>query len=622
VLVSALVVTGMWRYISPPPVAERPPLSVLIANFENRTGDPVFDGVLEQALSLGVEGASFITAYPRREALRVAAAIKPGAPLDEKMTRVVALREEVAVVLAGVIEPQGTGYRISIRAVPGGDHDQELYASSVAAADKAAVLPAVGELAISVREALGDTEAPDGGAAANESFTAASLEAARAYAAAQDLQWAGRTEDAIAQYGETLRLDPEMGRAYSGLAAQYANTGRLAEAETNYQQALARIDRMTDREKFRTRGSYYLFARKPDLAFQEFTALVKAFPADTSGLTNLALASFYRREMDRALEQGRRAAAIFPKSVLQRSNVALYAMYAGRFDEAIAEAAAVHEINPTHLKAFVARALSLVALDRVPEAHATYDQLAATGPAGESFAAAGRADLALYEGRFSDAAVLLEAGVNADLARDNTAGAARKRLALAEARLGQGDLVAAAREASTAAAASEADAIRASAGIVLAASARPSQAEALAAGLEQKLETDPQAYGRIVRVELALARGDARRAVELAREAQKISDTWLGQVALGRAYLGLNAYPEAYSALEAALKRRGETTAVFLDDVPTYRYLAPVYYYMGEAQAGLKSRAAVESFKKYVAIRQHADPHAFLNEAQRRAGGP
>ena len=88
---------------------------------------------------------------------------------------------------------------------------------------------------------------------------------------------------------------------------------------------------------------------------------------------------------------------------------------------------------------------------------------------------------------------------------------------------------------------------------------------------------------------------------------------------LGRAYLGINAYPEAYSALEAALKRRGEATAVFLDDVPTYRRLPPVYYYMGLAQAGLRSSAAPESFKKYVSLMSSADPHPMLEDARGRS---
>jgi len=618
-LVTALLVTGIWRWISPPPVVAKPPVSVLVADFQNRTGDPVFNGVVEQALGLGIEQASFITAYPRRDALRVAAALRPGAQLDEQTARLIALREGVAVIVVGEVAAENGGYRISARTLRGGDDKAEqLNALSVEADNKDGVLQAVGLLASEVRESLGDTSASGNATTAAETFSAASLEAARAYTSAQEAQWAGKVDEAIAAYKKALELDPEMGRAYAGLAAQYANLGRAPEADSNYQGALARLDRMTDREKFRTRGSYYLFARKTDLARQEYTALVKAFPADSSGLTNLSLASFYQRDMTQALEQGRRAVAILPRNVLTRANVALYAMYAGQFEEAIKEADAVHQLNPTHLKAFVARALSLLALDRGPEADATYRQLAATGPAGDSFATAGRADLAQYQGRYRDAVALLESGIAADVGRKNVAGASSKRIALAEAHLAQEDLAGAVREAQAAAGGSESDAVRTGAALVLAAAGQPAQAETIAVALNNKLEADPQAYGRLVQAEEALARKDPRKAVELAREAQKYADTWLGQVTLGRAYLGLNAYPEAYSALEAALKRRGEATAVFLDDVPTYRRLPPVYYYMGLAQQGLRSSAAPASFKQYIAIMEHADPHPMLDQARQR----
>jgi tetratricopeptide (TPR) repeat protein len=619
-LVTALLVTAVWRWVSPPPPVARPPVSVLVADFQNRTGDPVFNGVVEQALGLGIEGASFITNYSRRDALRVAAALRPGAHLDEQTARLVALREGVAVIVVGEVAAENGRYRISARTLRGGDDKAEqLNALSVEADNKDGVLQAVGVLAGEVRETLGDTSVSGDATTAAETFSAASLEAARAYTSAQEAQWSGQVDEAITQYKKALELDPEMGRAYAGLAAQYANLGRAADAESNYQGALARLDRMTDREKFRTRGSYYLFARKTDLARQEYTALVKAFPADSSGVTNLALASFYQRDMTQALEQGRRAGALLPRNVLTRANVALYAMYAGRFDEAIKEADAVHQLNPTHLKAFVARALSLLALDRAPEAAATYDQLAATGPAGESFASAGRADLAQYQGRFGEAVKLLEAGIDSDNQRRNAAGAASKQIALAEAYLATSDMVGAAREARKALTGGDSDAVRTGAALVLAAAGQSAQAEALAVALNNKLEADPQAYGRLVQAEEALTRKDPRKAVELAREAQKYADTWLGQVTLGRAYLGLNAFPEAYSALEAALKRRGEATAVFLDDVPTYRRLPPVYYYMGLAQNGLRSSAAPESFKKYLAIMEHADPHPMLEGARQRA---
>ncbi|MEP7119273.1 MAG: tetratricopeptide repeat protein, partial [Acidobacteriota bacterium] len=622
VLATMIVGSSAWWYFTPPVVVEKAPVSVLVADFENKTGDPVFNGVVEQALGLGIESASFVTQFPRRDALRVAAGIKPGATLDEQTARLVALREGVARVLVGTVEPSGSHYRITARLLAGGNEPGATETSlSVDAVDRTAVLDAVGRLAGEVREALGDDRVGDAPGTTQETFTAASLEAAAAYAKAQELQVAGKVEDAIAQYQKTLRLDPEMGRAYSGLAAQYTNLARTADAETNYQQALARLDRMTDREKFRTRGSYYLFARKPELAAQEFTALVKAYPADTSGLANLALASFYQRDMAQALEQGRRAVAIFPNNVLRRSNVALYAMYAGQFEEAIKASEAVHALNPTYLKAFVARALSQLALERVADATATYTALAATSASGASFASAGLADLAHFQGRFADAAAELARGIAVDTAADNTTGVALKRVALAQVRLAQNDMAGAAREAEAASTGSVSDAVHTAAGLVLAAAGRAAPAELLAGALATRLEADPQAYGRLVLAELALAHKEPRKAVEYAREAQKLADTWQGRVILGRAYLGVNAFPEAYTELEAALKRVGEVTAVYLDDVPTLRALPAVYYYMGQAQEGLKSRAARTSFETYLRLRGAGETHAMLSDARRRLAG-
>ena len=89
-----------------------------------------------------------------------------------------------------------------------------------------------------------------------------------------------------------------------------------------------------EREKYRTRGGYYLFKLNGDNAMKEFEALVAQFPADTSGLANLAFAHFLRRDMKSAREVGVRASDAYPQNVIRRNNAALYAMYAGDFDEA------------------------------------------------------------------------------------------------------------------------------------------------------------------------------------------------------------------------------------------------------------------------------------------------
>ena len=123
------------------------------------------------------------------------------------------------------------------------------------------------------------------------------------------------------KYQEAIALDKDFGRAYSGIAAQYESLGRPEDAEKNYQEALARIDRMNDRERYRTRGLYYMFARKPDQAAKELTELLKAYPYDTTGLANLALASFYLRNLPQALEIGGRVSGLQPANVSRRQNL-------------------------------------------------------------------------------------------------------------------------------------------------------------------------------------------------------------------------------------------------------------------------------------------------------------
>ena len=622
-VMAALAGGGAWLLsragaTTGPAPAAREPVSVLIADFENKTGDPLFNGVVEQAITFGIEGASFITAYPRRDALRAAAAIKAGAQLDEATARLVALREGVSTIVAGEITQAGSGYHIRIKGIGPGNDAAVKYTLEDDAASKADVLATVAALAGQVRVALGDTDVPHGGLLASETFTAASLEAASAYATGQELQAAGRRDAAIKKYSEAISLDPDFGRAYSGRAAQYESLGRPAEAEKDYQEALARIDRMTEREKYRTRGLYYLFARKPQQAVEEFTALLKAYPFDTTGLANLALARFYLRDFTQALEVGRRAAALQPNNIGRHSNVALYAMYAGQFEAAVTESNATLQLNPTTLKAFVARALSELALGRRTDAIKTYEALSKTSPEGASFAIAGLADIAAFEGRLADAAALLDRGIAADLAQKNVTRAATKRVARAEIRLAQNDAAGAVRDAQAAIAATAADAVRSAAGLLLARASRRDEAERIAAALETKLEADPQAYGKLVRSELALAQGQARQAFESARDAGKLANTWLGRVTLGRAYLELGAFAEAYSELEAALERQGEATAIFLDDVPTYRDFPPVLYYLGRAQEGLKSPAAAQSYKTFLSLKTAAQNDPLVADARAR----
>jgi len=94
----------------------------------------------------------------------------------------------------------------------------------------------------------------------------------------------GKWEEALPHYEQAAKLDPEMGRAYAGYAVASLNLGRRGDADKYFREALTHIDRMTDREKYRTRGSYFILLGEPAKAIDEYSALLRAYPYDDADI--------------------------------------------------------------------------------------------------------------------------------------------------------------------------------------------------------------------------------------------------------------------------------------------------------------------------------------------------
>ena len=619
-LVIALIVGGLGlRYwTGSKPATVQNPVTVLVADFANQTEDPVFDGTLEPAFTVALEGAGFINTFRRDQARNIGKQLNEGAKgLDASLARLVAQREGLDTVITGAIERREGNYAVSVQALDG-ITGKVVTTAQVEASAKDGVLQSVSKLAARVRKALGDSTPESTQLAAAETFTANSIEAAHAYGVGQEMLWKGDFDAAIASYTQAIKLDPNLGRAYAGLAVVYANTGRTQQAKEQYKLALARIDRMSEREKFRTRSAYYLVMRDPEKALEELSQLVEKYPADSAGLANLALAYFYRRDMARALEMGRRAVQISPKNVPQRNNVGLYAMYASDFDTAISEQQKVLDLNSNFVLAYVGMGLSQLGEGKNQDAAQTYERLQKVSPRGASAAVSGLADLALYEGQAAEATNLLEKAITADLnSKDNDAAAA-KLMTLAQARLLSGHKPQALAAAERGLALSTGDSTLFWAARTYLAVDREAKALLLAEQLARRLENDPQAYAKLIEGEAQLKHGKAVEAARLFKESQKYADTWMGRLDLARAYLELGAFTEAYSELEICLKRRGEATALFLDEAPTYHLFPEVHYYMGRAQEGLKSPEAANSYRKFLQIRQKAQGDPLVADARTR----
>ena len=115
---------------------------------------------------------------------------------------------------------------------------------------------------------------------------------------------------------------------------------------------------------------------------------------------------------------------------------------------------------------------------------------------------------------------------------------------------------------------------------------------------------------------MALKQGRRADAVDAFRAALGHADIWLARYHLGIAYVESGLYAEALSEFDKCDKRRGEATALFLDDLPTFRYLAPLSYWLGRAKEGLNVKGdAAEHYKAFSPLRPEPskDPLALDN---------
>ena len=588
------------------------PISVLIADFDNQTGDELFDGTLEQALQIGIESASFITGYRRDAARKLASSMQAGpTTLNEETARLVSVREGVKLVMAGSIEQDGQTYTLFVRAVDP-RNGEVLTSVEVDAKDKLGVLAAVGELSGDLREELGDKSIDREKLVTSETFTAASLEAAHAYSKAQSLQYTGKYEEAMTYYQQALDYDPEFGRAYSGFALSANALGKTVQAAELWDKALATLDTMTERERLRTLGLYYsIVTRNFQKAIETYETLVEKYPADDTAHNGLAVQYFYSLDFASALREGRVLLDIYPNSVMGRSNYALYAMYASDFETAVVEAQKVRELDASYFKAWLPIAMQAISNGDSEATREAYQAMSSASSRGALTGSLGLADTALYFDDSNSAKSLLEDGI----AQSETAGSqyylATHQIMLAEALLDAGDSAAAESAISLALASSGGLSRQVPAALMFARMGREDLAARIAIELGATLQPQNRAYGKLISGVIALQQGSYVAAIDSIRSGIEFADLWLLRFWLGRAYLEAGYFAEALDELSAATERRGEATSVFLDDLPTYRYAATLPYWLARAQQELgMSDVANTNYAAFLNHRSESDPLA------------
>lgn len=318
-----LVASGM--------IAERDP--VILADFAGRNGDSLLADAVTEALRIDLAQSPVVYVVEPERVQTTLAMMQwdPGAPLDAELAREVALRSGYKAVIAGEIIPAGSGFILSARIVSAED-GRVLVAHREAAIDSNAVIDAIDRLSNGLRERVGESLRSVRASEPLEQVSTVSLDALRSYSLALRAARRGDPTTARSLLREAVHRDTTFAMAYRKLG-MYAET-RSEQVEV-LEKAVAHQDRLSERERYLTLGTYYTVATyERERAIAVYRTMLDVYPDDYGALTNLGWLYSDLRDFDRALDLFQRAYEIDSLSWSASNNLAFAQFAVGEFGAA------------------------------------------------------------------------------------------------------------------------------------------------------------------------------------------------------------------------------------------------------------------------------------------------
>jgi DNA-binding winged helix-turn-helix (wHTH) protein/tetratricopeptide (TPR) repeat protein len=330
-------------------LADRQPVSskgiIVLADFANTTGDPVFSDALRQALIVELEQSPFLSVLSDR---KMADTLKlMGRPASQPLTPAVAqeicARASANVMMEGSISSLGTEYLVGLNAVRCSNGDPIAH-EQVEARRKEDIVAALGHAATKVRERLGESlDSMKKYDVALEDATTPSLEALQAYNLALKTWDKSGDEASVPAFKRAIALDPNFAMAYAGLGTIYQNLNEVTLSIANMQKAFDLRNRVTEAERFSIEARYYQYATgELEKAVEVLELSKRAYPATISVYNHLGTIQTSMGHYEKSLAEYREALRLDPGRAGSYGNAALTAVRLGRFDEAtrlLAEAA-------------------------------------------------------------------------------------------------------------------------------------------------------------------------------------------------------------------------------------------------------------------------------------------
>jgi serine/threonine protein kinase/tetratricopeptide (TPR) repeat protein len=341
VLAAALIAGGLyWRSRSATPVTKATPLTerdtVVVADFDNKTGDAVFDDALKQALAVQLGQSPFLNILSDRkvgETLRLMGH-QPSDRVTQELARELCVRTGSKAIILGSISNLGGQYVIGVDAV-GCSSGDTLAKEQEAAETKQDVLKAIGKAAASLRGKLGESLASIQRFDVPVEATTASLEALKAFSMGITT---GRTKgdaESIPFFKRALELDPNFAVAYASLGNVYGNLGQASLSAENIKKAYALRDRVSERERYRISSLYYSnVTGELEQSSQVYELWAKSYPQDVVPPGNLGSIYGNLGQYEKAVTQTLEALRLEPNITVGYSNLAQDYLALNRLDDA------------------------------------------------------------------------------------------------------------------------------------------------------------------------------------------------------------------------------------------------------------------------------------------------
>jgi eukaryotic-like serine/threonine-protein kinase len=288
--------------------------TVVLADFANSTGDPVFDSTLRQGLAIGLEQSPFLKIMDDaqvKQGLRLMG-LPPGARIADQTLHEICVREGAAATIEGTIASLGKSYVITLQAI-GCKDGATLAREQIQAVHKEDVLHAVGTAATAMRAKLGESNrSVQKWSRPLEQATTPSLEALQNFTAGYDEITQGHFLASIPLAQRAIALDPNFAMAYNLLAAAFQNAGDVGRQREYIDRAFALIDHVSPLERDFIGGNYYDLNGELDKAIDVYRLANQDYPRVWMFPNNLSENLIVSGRFEEGLKAGQEAVRLGP----------------------------------------------------------------------------------------------------------------------------------------------------------------------------------------------------------------------------------------------------------------------------------------------------------------------